>query len=57
MSKETFIRMGLEDIVIPNKEDIRITSVVATDNFGNTYESNAYFLYYENEDGEEISDD
>ena len=57
MSKEIFIRMGLEDIVIPNKEDIKITSVVATDNFGNTYESSAYFLYYENEDGEEVTDE
>ena len=57
MSKETYIRMAIEDILIPNKEDIKITSVVATDNFGNTYESSAYFVYYESEDGEEISDE
>ena len=49
--------MGLEDILIPNRENIKITSVVATDNFGNTYESSAYFLHYENEDGEEVTDE
>ena len=57
MSKETYIRMAIEDILIPNKEDIEITSVIATDNFGNTYESGAYFVYYESEDGEEIPDE
>jgi hypothetical protein len=51
------MRMGLEDILIPNRENIKITSVVATDNFGNTYESSAYFVYYESEDGEEMSND
>jgi hypothetical protein len=50
-----YMRMSLDDILIPNREDIKITSVVATDNFGNTYESSAYFLHYENEDGEEIA--
>ena len=57
MSKKTYIRMALEDILIPNKEDIEITSVIATDNFGNTYESGAYFVYLEDEDGEEILDE
>ena len=52
-----YMRMGLEDILIPNRENIKITSVVATDNFGNTYESSAYFVYYESEDGEEMSND
>lgn len=44
--KNGYMRMALEDILIPNIEDIKITSVVATDNFGNTYESSAYFVYY-----------
>ena len=54
MSEKTYIRMAIEDILIPNKEDIEITSVIATDNFGNTYESGAYFVYLEDKNGEEI---
>ena len=57
MSKKIYMRLAIGDLFIPNKEGIEITSVVATDNFGNTYEPSAYFLWYEDEDGEEISDD
>ena len=54
MSEKTYIRMAIEDILIPNKEEIEITSVIVTDNFGNTYESGAYFVYLEDKNGEEI---
>jgi len=57
MSKKPYMRLALEDISIPNKENIDIVSVIATDNFGNTYESSAYFVYYEDENGEEILDE
>ena len=57
MSKKIYMKLAIEDLLIPNKEGIEITSVVATDNFGNTYEPSAYFLWYEDEDGEEISDE
>ena len=57
MSKKIYMKLAIEDLLIPNKEGIEITSVVATDNFGNTYEPSAYFLWYEDENGEEISDE
>ena len=57
MSKKIYMRLAIGDLFIPNKEGIEITSVVATDNFGNTYEPSAYFLWYEDENGEEIFDE
>tara|TARA_R100001244_G_scaffold132330_1_gene108243 strand:- start:47 stop:505 length:459 start_codon:yes stop_codon:yes gene_type:complete len=55
-TKKTYIRLAIVDVVIPNKEDIEITSVIATDNFGNTHETCVdFFVCLEDEDGEEIS--
>jgi hypothetical protein len=54
MSKKIYMRLAIVDLVIPN-EDIKIVSVIATDNLGNTHETEVdFFVGYEDEDGEEI---
>ena len=58
MSKKTYIRLALVDVVIPNKEDIEITRVIAIDNFGNTHETEVdFFVHLEDEDGNEMVDE
>jgi len=58
MSKKIYMRLALEDLLVPNQEDIKIVSVIATDNQGNTHETEVdFFVGYENEDGEEIFDE
>jgi len=57
MSKKMYMRLALIDLVIPN-EDIEIVSVIATDNLGNTHETEVdFFVGYEDENGEVISNE
>ena len=57
MSKKMYMRLALVDLVIPN-EDIEIVSVIATDNLGNTHETEVdFFVGYEDENGEVISNE